>query len=384
MPLLASGMVSGSGMAVVFNATEEYRMARAIQKGRFRPEKPKSFEERFQNFDLPTIHRGLGTEGMVALIGLKATGKSTTLQQVLWEADNPFYMKVSHDDAHRAIHNQLRKGIWTLPWFMDGFRMDWEKGHEDVVTEVFKMVLEQTQKPVRLGFDIVDEPKHGIDAPLFKKAVETSTKHDVQFLTNFDAKLFVKRVKYLCADRHVSSALFATSEGLQMLSVQEPRLRKMLGRELPLPKAKEYVKSMGVEGIPDEMLTCIPRTFETLRELAATPDKQVFCDKEMKKLVVAVKESNAEAFKDAKGLYHKALHGPIDIDDIRATMSGTATLAGEPKEVFIKHMVKTNIFTPRDDGLYELQFDCQHKAVKKVFDSGSCFTPTTYRPRTVD
>ena len=71
-----------------------------------------------------------------------------------------------------------------------------------------------------------------------------------------------------------------------------------------------------------------------------------------------------------EGLYQKALNEPIDIDDIRAATSGKlATLGGaDPKEAFIHHMVKTNIFTPRDDGGYELQFDCQHKAVKKVFD----------------
>jgi hypothetical protein len=46
-----------------------------------------------------------------------------------------------------------------------------------------------------------------------------------------------------------------------------------------------------------------------------------------------------------------------------------ATFTGaDPEETFIQHMAKTNIFTPRRGGGYELQFDCQHKAVKKVFD----------------
>ena len=91
-------------MAVAWNTTEQDRMARAIQKGRFRPEKPEEFQLEFLNFDLPAIHRGLGKNGMVALIGMQATGKTTTLQHVLWEAGNPFFLEVSHDDVHRAMN----------------------------------------------------------------------------------------------------------------------------------------------------------------------------------------------------------------------------------------------------------------------------------------
>lgn len=110
MPLIFGSGVSGSLMAVAWNATEQDRMARAIQKGRFRPEKPEEFQLEFLNFDLPAIHRGLGKNGMVALIGMQATGKTTTLQHVLCEAENPFSLEVSHDDVHRAIHNQTHRG----------------------------------------------------------------------------------------------------------------------------------------------------------------------------------------------------------------------------------------------------------------------------------
>ena len=115
------------------------------------------------------------------------------------------------------------------------------KTHKDVVTEVFKKVRDKTQKPVRLGFDVVAVTKHGIDEPHVSNIIEVTTgKENLQFPTNFDAKFFVKQVKYLCADRHVSSALISSSEGLMMLSVGEPRLRKMLGRELPISKSKAY------------------------------------------------------------------------------------------------------------------------------------------------
>eukprot|EP00438_Fugacium_kawagutii_P027191 Skav213539 [mRNA] locus=scaffold4151:7473:8402:- [translate_table: standard] len=308
---------------------------------------------------------------MVALLGMQATGKTTTLQHVLWEAENPFFLKVSHDDVHRAIHNELRQSIWKLPWLLDGMRVDWGKTHEDVVTEVFEKVTEKTQKPVRLGFDVVAATKHGIDEPHVSNIIEVTTgKQDLQFPTHFDAKFFVKQVKYLCADRHVSSALISSSEGLMMLSVGEPRLDKMLGRELPISKSKAYLKALGEENISEEMLMEMPRTFEKLRKLSASADKEDFCNKEMQGWVSAIKETNGHPFSNVKGLYQKALNEPIDIDDIRVATSGKlATLGGaDPKEAFINHMVKTNIFTPRDDSRYELQFDCQHKAVKKVFD----------------
>eukprot|EP00434_Breviolum_minutum_P032109 symbB.v1.2.028395.t1/scaffold3007.1/size65499/5 len=288
------------------------------------------------------IKLSLGKNGMVALIGMQATGKTTTLQHILWEAENPFFMEVSHDNVHQAIHNELRKRIWKLPWLLDGVRMDWGKTHKDVVTEVFVKVREKTQKPVRLGFDVA-ATKHAIDEP---------------------------HVKYLCSDRHVSSALISSSEGLLMLSVGEPRLDKMLGRELPLSKSKAYLKALGEENISEEMLMKTPRTFEKLRKFSASANKETFCNEEMQTWVRAIKETNRQPFTNVKELYQKALNEPIDIDDIRAATSGKlATLGGaDPKEAFIQQMVKTNIFRPRRDGGYELQFDCQHKAVKEVFD----------------
>ena len=370
VPLILGSGVSGSVIAIAWNATEQDRMARAIQKGRFRPEEPEQFRLEFLNFDLPAIHRGLGKNGMVALIGMQATGKTTTLQHVLWEAENPFFLKVSHDDVHRAIHNELRQSIWKLPWLLDGMRVDWGKTHERVVTEVFKKVTEKTQKPVRLGFDVVAATKRGIDEPHVSNIIEVTTgKENLHFPTNFDAKFFVKQVKYLCADRHVSSALISSSEDLMMLSVGEPRLRKMLGRELPISKSKAYLKALGQENISEEMLMEMPRTFEKLRELSTSADKEAFCNKEMQRWVEAIDETTNQ-FTNVKGLYQKALNEPIGIKDIRVAISGKlATLGGaDPKQAFIHHMVKTNIFTPRDDDRYELQFDCQHKAVKKVFD----------------
>eukprot|EP00435_Cladocopium_sp_Y103_P002755 s453_g1.t1 len=188
----------------------------------FRAQAQKRFDEA-----TPSCPRvGLGKNGMVALIGMQATGKTTTLQHVLWEAENPFFLEVSHDDVHRAIHNELRKSIWKLPWLLDGMR------------------------------------------------------------------------------------------------------------------------ALGEENISEEMLMEMPRTFEKLRELSASADKEAFCNEEMQGWVSAIKKTNGQPFTNVKGLYRKALNEPIDIDDIRAATSDKlATLPGpDPAEAFIKQMVKTNIF----------------------------------------
>lgn len=107
---------------------------------------------------------------------------------------------------------------------------------------------DRTQKPVRLGFDVVAATKHGIDGPHVSNIIVATTgKEDLHFPTHFDAKFFVKQVKYVCAGRHIS-ALISSGEGLMMLSmlsVGEPGLRKMLGRELPISKSKAYLNTFG-------------------------------------------------------------------------------------------------------------------------------------------
>ena len=144
----------------------------------------------------------------------------------------------------------------------------------------------------------------------------------------------------------------------------------MLGRELPISKSKAYLKALSEENISEEMLTNMPRTFQKLKKLSESAGKEAFCNKEMQGWVSAIEKTNGQPFTNVKGLYQKALNEPIGIKDTRVATSGKlATFTGaDPEETFIQHMVKTNIFTPRDDGRYELQFDCQHKAVKKVFE----------------
>ncbi len=160
-------------------------------------------------------------------------------------------------------------------------------------------------------------------------------------------------------DRKVAKAVISTSEGLEFMDVREGRLEKLLGREMSLRSAKEYLATAKVGEYSEEMLTCFPRTFDNLKKFARTADKAEYCQVHMKELMKIIKVSQ-ECCKDAKALYSKASeHRFIDIDTVKAQC--------ESEQRFVMHFVKSNIFTPCPGGEYKLQFDCTERAAKAVF-----------------
>ena len=98
----------------------------------------------------------------------------------------------------------------------------------------------------------------------------------------------VKDVKWLCADARVASAVIASSEGLELLSVNEPRLEKLMAEEMPVEKAKEYLQHIHTKGYTEEMLKNVPRTFESLQKFKRAQDKEAFCKKEMEEWMMKV------------------------------------------------------------------------------------------------
>jgi len=351
------GGFAGIGIAYAWNGSEQYRMARTIRNGKFRPEEPMTFNEQFCVFDVASIQTKLKHNGMVALIGLQATGKTTTVQHVLYNADNPFYVKVDSDDVHGAIYRELRDNIWKLPWLADGLRVDAGKSHEKVVTEVFKMVTQQTGKQVQLGFD-VDITTNQIDDRAGKVG-EVVGIPNAKLPTAFNPRNFIKDVKYLCADAHVAAALFCSSEGLQFMSVSEPRLRKFTGRELSMDAAKRYLHHIGEKDISDEMLRQMPRTFSTLQEFAQSADKQAFCDEVMEQVKTNITKPEKHIV-DLKGLFVKAVQSAtIEITEVHKHCAS--------EQQFIDLLVKPNIFGPAPGGKWRLQFDCTVVAAKATF-----------------
>ena len=209
-------------------------------------------------------------------------------------------------------------------------------------------------------------------SPKADQAVKTAqsvllgTASSVPISTGIHVHQLVKDVKWLCADARVASAVIASSEGLELLSVNGPRLAKLMAEEMPLEKAKEYLQHIHAKGYTEEMLKNIPRTFESLQQFKRAEDKDAFCKKEMKEWMKKVKESRAHCSHDgkdgglraAKVLYSKALVGAVDYRDIRQHCKDVQN--------FMANFVRPNLFTPTG-AKYKFQFDCVAEAAKTVF-----------------
>ena len=85
-PLGVGTPVVGVFASYAWNATETHRMAHKIRRGYFQP-KAKGYDHRFCLFDRYMMEKA----SMVGLVGLKSTGKSSTLSHFLREKPNPFY-----------------------------------------------------------------------------------------------------------------------------------------------------------------------------------------------------------------------------------------------------------------------------------------------------
>lgn len=185
------GGILGVGFAYSWNGTESWRMSRNIRSGCYRPKEPSEFDEKFCLFDMRAVKVGLDSNGMVAFVGLKSTGKTTTLEHLLYKAENPFFIEISHDDVHGAIYRELKDKVWSLPWLADSLRVDSGKSSKKIVTEVFDMVRDLSGKPVFLGFDVNTKSTESI-------VQGWSMADNVQRHTSFNPTNFVKATLLFC------------------------------------------------------------------------------------------------------------------------------------------------------------------------------------------
>ena len=367
-PLGVVTPVVGVFASYAWNATETHRMARKIRRGYFQPEAPADYDHRFCLFDRYMMEKA----SMVGLVGLKSTGKSSTLSHFLREKPNPFYLKLTDGNVYDAMYGQMKDSILCLPFFADYLRWDARKNSEKIVIEVFKLVREQTGSPVQVGVDVV-LPASAVVSSKADQAVKTAqsvllgTASSVPISTGIHVHQLVKDVKWLCADARVASAVIASSEGLELLSVNEPRLEKLMAEEMPVEKAKEYLQHIHAKGYTEEMLKNVPRTFESLQKFKRAQDKEAFCKKEMEEWMMKVEESQEHCSHDgkdgglraAKVLYSKALVGAVDYRDIRQHCKDVQN--------FMANFVRPNLFTPTSGAKYKFQFDCVAEAAKTVF-----------------
>ena len=267
----------------------------------------------------------------------------------------------------RTLRGRFREKVLCLPFFADHLRWDAGKNSKDIVIEVFKLVQEQTGSPVQVGVDVV-LPASAVLSPKADQTVKAAQSVLLGTIsTGIHVHQLVKDVKWLCADARVAFAVIASSECLELLSVNEPRLEKVMAEEMPLEKAKEYLQHIHAKGYTEEMLKNIPRTFESLQRFKRAQDKEAFCQREMEVWKKRVKESNGhcshegkdEGLTAAKVLYSKALGGYVDYDDICQHC--------KDEQNFMANFVKPNLFTPTAGAKYKFQFDCVAEAAKIVF-----------------
>ena len=216
-------------------------------------------------------------------------------------------------------------------------------------------------------------PASAVVSPKADQAVKTAqsvllgTASSVPISTAIHVHQLVKDVKWLCADARVASAVIASSEGLELLSVNEPRLEKLMAEEMLVEKANDYLQHIHAKGYTEEMLKNIPRTFESLQKFKRAQDKEAFCKNEMKGWMKKVVESQEHCSHDgkdgglraAKVLYSKALVGAINYRDIRQHC--------KDEQNFMANFVRPNLFTATPAAEYKFQFDCVAEAAKTVF-----------------
>ena len=367
-PLGVGTPVVGVVASYAWNATETQRMARQIRRGHFQPKAPADYDHRFCLFDRYMMEKA----SMVGLVGLKSTGKSSTLSHFLRERPNPFYLQLTDGNLYDAMYHQMKNRVLCLPFFAHHLRWDASKTSKDIVIEVFELVREQTGSPVQVGVDVVLNPTtlpvEGADKTV--KAVQNGfvpTPSSVPIFSSINIIKLVKDVKWLCADARVASAVIASSEGLELLSVNEPRLEKLMAEEMPLEKSKDYLQHIHAKGYTEEMLKNIPRTFEGLQRFKRAQDKEEFCKREMEAWMERVEESKGHCSHEgkegglaaAKALYSKALGGAVGYRDICQHC--------KDKQNFMANFVKPNLFTPTAGAKYKFQFDCVAEAAKIVF-----------------
>ena len=121
-PLGVGTPVVGVLACYAWNATETQRMARQIRRGHFQPKTPADYDHRFCLFDRYMMEKAR----MVGLVGLKSTGKASTLSHFLREP-------VAHG------WQRLRRNVWPDERFSPSSPLlrtppsvgCWEKQQED-------------------------------------------------------------------------------------------------------------------------------------------------------------------------------------------------------------------------------------------------------------
>jgi len=338
------------------NYTERHRVAFWVWRGDFQAKPAPTFEERFCSFPLQAISQGLEDTGMVSLVGLKSTGKTSTVRHLLSTARDRnaiFVPLLTTSDVHKGIYEVLVAGIPRLPraafyGYTHGLQLE-PSTHKEFVDGVFRILQEWTGRKVTLGLDLT--PESG----------------DVE--DTFNSKKFINSIKHLAADAEVAEVIFAASEGLALLAVKEPRLRHFVATELELSTAKDYLRHLGVpdEHCTDELLGKFPRTFACLLEFANAGDRAAYAEARFAELIDTLKDVGFQCEGYCE-LYRQAQNGPVRRGE-------AIRLCNYSKQVLKDAVLATNIMSPVGGTRLALQFDSIKAGVYKLLSAGHTCAP---------
>jgi hypothetical protein len=377
---IVSALSSGAVLvgAFAFNQTEQWRMARQIQNGALSCLFPPDFSKKFCQFPLDRVRDTYhdDPDRFCGLIGLKATGKTTTLEYLASQERNCVFCEIDGNQPvaiDDVLYARLSESIWKLPWFFRQIRFNGDLTKRDIIREVFKLVEKNSKQKVLAVFDIcATEKTSGIPRPpsivngvIQSEPVSFPTPSGfVTSLSSFDAEVFTRDVKNYVRDAKVMRCLFAASEGLSFLpeSAREPRLSVFVAGELPLEISKAYLNDvLGVkmENENDFLLSQFPRTFSALKEFSKALNRKVFAETkfkgELEKAKQALKICNSVPF------YQVALERPVGFDDYDGFCKMT-------KDQFVQTFVKTNLFLPDSGAEFKIQFDATREAIKVAIE----------------
>jgi hypothetical protein len=370
-------LISGNLCIILaVNHTKDYRMFRRLKEGKYGIHSPrKDFKFDFCELkdDLDLIEGDfLSTNGsFVGLIGLKATGKTSTLK---YEANKYKEFSIfceidprSHTTLTEFMYERMYQDIWKMPWFARQIRFNGSLSHKAIVHNVFEKVV-KNGNTVKVFIDVSTSEVSPDSTEILDKIPFEVTRRATS--DKLFASSLVREVKKLVQDNCLINCMIASSKGLMFEAEanREGRFRVYRYNELPLEMSKNYLKEKFDYKGDEVLLKQIPRAFDILAAFGAAKNKESFAQKSFAKHAKNI-EKSIEAFpldvkhqgeaKGPKALYQKALKEDIGIKDI-------VHIGGMTEEQFIQAFVTTNIFRPTDESTWTLQFDVVRLAAEKV------------------
>ena len=147
-------------------------------------------------------------EKFCGLVGVKSTGKTTTLEYLASEEKkNGIYLQINpRRDAELddILWARMRKSVYTLPWILNEIRLNPEMSRRDRIEDVFRKVHKLTNEKVVVVADltvVVADKRVGIVERMLPSVGPSVADNYLHLDTNQftrDVKNYVSDLKVMC------------------------------------------------------------------------------------------------------------------------------------------------------------------------------------------